>query len=148
MGDGMERACVFDIDLQRQLEPHMRKLKPLPSIYYPDFIAANQGERADNLIPPGTKQQDVEHLRADIRKFKADSQLDKVVVLWTANTERFTDVRSGLNTTADEVLASIARNEAEVSQSNGSPQNTLTPGVVELAGRRRHYLTPRCEFPA
>ena len=48
----MERAQVLDYDLQRQVAPHMALLgKPLPSIYYPDFIAANQEARADNLIP-------------------------------------------------------------------------------------------------
>jgi myo-inositol-1-phosphate synthase len=48
---------------------HQRhELKPLPSIYYPDFIAANQEERADNLIP-GTKASSahVEQIRKDIQ---------------------------------------------------------------------------------
>lgn len=74
---------------------------------------------------------------------------------WTANTERFTDVRDGLNMTADEVLKSIDRNEAEVSPSqifavasilegspyiNGSPQNTLVPGIVELAKKHGVFV--------
>ena len=29
----------------------MAVMKPLPSIYYPDFIAANQEDRADNVLP-------------------------------------------------------------------------------------------------
>ena len=43
-------------------------MKPLPSIYYPDFIAANQEERADNVIE-GTKASmaHVEQIRKDIR---------------------------------------------------------------------------------
>ena len=40
----------LDIDLQRQLRPHMEAMRPLPSIYAPDFIAANQEERADNVL--------------------------------------------------------------------------------------------------
>jgi myo-inositol-1-phosphate synthase len=51
-------------------------------------------------VPTGTKQQDLDRLRADIKKFKKDNDLTTVIVLWTANTERFTDVRPGLNTTA------------------------------------------------
>lgn len=31
----------------------------------------------------------MKQIRADIRDFKAANGLDKVVVLWTANTERF-----------------------------------------------------------
>ena len=41
---------VLDYDLQRQLVKHMQSLTPLPSIYDKSFIAANQADRADNLI--------------------------------------------------------------------------------------------------
>ena len=47
------------------------------------------------LLQPGSKQDHLERIRADIREFKAARGLDKVVVLWTANTERFTDVTPG-----------------------------------------------------
>ena len=40
-----------------------------------------------------------------------------MIVLWTANTERFCDVQDGLNDTAENLLNSIARNEEEVSPS-------------------------------
>jgi len=148
LADAMKRACVMDYDLQCQLHPLMRDLKPLPSIYYPDFIAANQSERANNQLKTGSKQSDLEHIRRDIANFKKTNQLDKVIVLWTANTERFTDVRAGLNSTADEIQESIRNDDDEISPSNifavaailegcpyinGSPQNTLVPGIVELA---------------
>jgi myo-inositol-1-phosphate synthase len=154
MADAMERACVLDTDLQRQLRPHMQGMVPLKSIYYPDFIAANQNERADHCLT-GTKADNLAAIRQDIREFKASNNLDKVIILWTANTERFSDVRSGLNTTADEILASINSNNFEVSPSqifavasilegcpyiNGSPQNTLVPGVVDLAHRHKVFI--------
>jgi myo-inositol-1-phosphate synthase len=91
LSDAMERACVFDYALQEKLKAKMSKLKPLPSIYYSDFIAANQEDRANNLIPKGTKQQDLEHIRNDIRTFKKAHNLERVIILWTANTERFVD---------------------------------------------------------
>ena len=155
IADAMQRAEVLDYDLQRQLKPLLTGLQPLPSIYYPDFIAANQSDRADNLIPHGDKQHDLEHIRNDIRQFKQHNKLDKVIVLWTANTERFTDVKDGLNMTADQLLQSIKANEDEVSPSqifavasilegapyiNGSPQNTIVPGVIELAKRHSVFV--------
>jgi len=69
LAEAMERAKVLDYDLQRQLIPYMKEIKPLPSIYYPEFIAANQADRANNLIT-GTKQQHLDRLRQDIRDFK------------------------------------------------------------------------------
>lgn len=94
LSEAMQRACVFDYALQEKLKSKMSEFKPLPSIYYPDFIAANQEDRADNLIPKGNKQQDLEHIRNDIRTFKAKNHLEKVIVLWTANTERYVDGKS------------------------------------------------------
>lgn len=157
LSDAMERACVLDYDLQRKLVPQMKELVPLPSIYYPDFIAANQEDRANNVIMggKGTKQEHLEHLRKDIRDFKAKNGLETVVILWTANTERYTDVKEGLNMTADEILNSIKTNQSEVSPSqifavasilegcpyiNGSPQNTLVPGILELAERHGVFV--------
>uniref|UniRef100_A0A2C9JKQ3 inositol-3-phosphate synthase n=1 Tax=Biomphalaria glabrata TaxID=6526 RepID=A0A2C9JKQ3_BIOGL len=154
LGDAMKRAMVLDYNLQTQLYPYMCKLKPRRSLYIPDYIAANQKDRADNLLT-GTKEEVVEQIREDIRDFKAKNNLDKVIVLWTANTERFSDVREGLNDTADNLLNSIKRGESEISPStlfavasilegvtyiNGSPQNTFVPGVIELAEKRRVYI--------
>jgi myo-inositol-1-phosphate synthase len=154
LGDAMRRAEVLDYDLQRQLYPLMNTMKPLPSIYYPDFIAANQSDRADNLIA-GTKSDHLAALRAHIRDFKAANKVDKVIVLWSANTERYSEIVAGVNDTADALLAAIARSEPEVSPStvfavaailegatyiNGSPQNTFVPGALELAARHNVYV--------
>jgi myo-inositol-1-phosphate synthase len=154
LGDAMKRAKVLDIDLQKKLYPHMKDIKPLPSVYFPDFIAANQGERADNTLA-GSKQEQMEQLCKDIQNFKKENGLDKVIVLWTANTERFASVEEGVNDTAESLLASIKRGEAEISAStvfavasilegctfiNGSPQNTFVPGVIELARRHKVFI--------
>ena len=150
LADAMSNSKVIDIDLQKSLRTHMKDLLPLPSIYYPDFIAANQGERANNVLSGDDKLEHMETIRKNIRDFKSSNGLDKVIVLWTANTERFSSVETGLNDTADNLLASIKSSKAEVSPStifavasilegcsylNGSPQNTFVPGVVELAER-------------
>lgn len=66
LADAMARARVFDIDLQKQLRPYMESMVPLPGIYDPDFIAANQGSRANNVIK-GTKKEQVEQIIKDIR---------------------------------------------------------------------------------
>ena len=66
LADAMARAKVFDIDLQKQLRPYMESMVPLPGIYDPDFIAANQEERANNVIK-GTKQEQVQQIIKDIK---------------------------------------------------------------------------------
>jgi len=150
----MRRADVFDADLQNKLWPYMEKIKPWPSVFDPDFIAANQQERADNIIQ-GNKQQCLDKLREDLQNIKKEFNLDKIIVMWSANTERFADVIHGVNDTADSLLASIKKNHSEVSPStlfavasilenctflNGSPQNTFVPGVIDLAQRLKVHI--------
>lgn len=63
-----DRAAVLEPTLKQMIRKEMALIKPLPSIYYPDFIAANQEDRADNLIE-GSKacNAHVEQIRKDIR---------------------------------------------------------------------------------
>ncbi|EFA77141.1 inositol-3-phosphate synthase [Heterostelium album PN500] len=147
LAEAMERAQVLEHDLQRQLVPHMKEIRPLPSIYFPDFIAANQKDRANNVLT-GTKKEQMEQIRRDIREFKESNKLDKVIVLWSANTERFSSILPGANDTWENLQQSIERGDDEISPStlfavacilentiyiNGSPQNTFVPGVLDLA---------------
>lgn len=76
-------------------------------------------------------------------------------MLWSANTERFSDIIPGVNDSADALLAAIAAGHSEVSPStlyavaamlegssfiNGSPQNTFVPGAIELAQRQNVFI--------
>jgi len=156
MSAAMDRAKVLEPALKSLVKKQMASIKPLPSIYYPDFIAANQEDRADNVIP-GSKasMEHVEHLRKDIRDFKSANGLDKVIVLWTANTERYADIVTGVNDTAANLMKAIESGNEEISPStvfavacilenapfiNGSPQNTFVPGCIELAEQHKAFI--------
>ncbi|ODQ80540.1 hypothetical protein BABINDRAFT_160811 [Babjeviella inositovora NRRL Y-12698] len=163
LADSMKRAKVLDVNLQQRLAPYMKEMRPMPSVYYPDFIAANQEERADNVLnvdaagqlTDKNKWADVERIRADIKQFKEANGLDKVIVLWTANTERYAEIIEGVNDTAENVLKAVKESHFEVSPSsvfaiacildnipyiNGSPQNTFVPGVLELAEQYGSFI--------
>lgn len=152
----MDRAQVLEPTLKNAVKKEMSSMVPLPSIYYPDFIAANQEDRADNVLE-GTKacNAHVEKIRQDIRDFKETNGLDKVIVMWTANTERYASIIPGVNDTADNLLKAIENGHDEVSPStvfavaciqegtpfiNGSPQNTFVPGAMELAEKHNAYI--------
>lgn len=87
--------------------------------------------------------------------FKAANNLDKVIVQWTANTERFSEVTEGVHDTADNLLKAIEDGHEEVSPStvfavacildkvpfiNGSPQNTFVPGAIQLAEKHGAFI--------
>lgn len=146
LAKAMNRAQVFDLELQNKLEPFMKEYKPMPSIYYPDFIAANQEDRADNLLPGDDKYAHLEAIRHDIASFKKEHNLNTVIVLWTANTERFSLEIEGINDTYENLVKAIKANHPEISPStifalaslqencvfiNGSPQNTFVKGIKD-----------------
>lgn len=104
----------------------------------PDFIAANQADRCDN-VRLGTNEELIEALRADIRAVKA--RTDKVILLWTANTEMYLlpeinaldDLEDRIKNNVPlpaSVLYCIAAIKEGIVYLNGSPQNTFHPAVV------------------
>jgi myo-inositol-1-phosphate synthase len=87
--------------------------------------------------------------------FKAANNLDKVIVQWTANTERYADIIEGVNDTAANLLEAIKNGHEEIAPStvfavasilekapfiNGSPQNTFVPGAIELADQHSAFI--------
>ena len=145
--DATRRSEVFDVALQDHLRPYLEPLVPMPSIYYPDFIASNQADRADNVVVGQHRKNDLSTLRCDISEFKRRHDLETVVVVWSANTEK--NSAASFDTEA-EVLAAIDANCPDVAPSllfataavlegcaflNTSPQNTLHPGLLAMARR-------------
>lgn len=155
LADAMRSAAVLDYDLQRQMIPHLAEMRPLPSVYYDGFIASNQSPRATSVLPGTDKRIHLDTIRTDIRDFKRQNNVDSVIVLWTATTERFCDIIPGVNDTADNLLAAINSSHDEVSPStifavasilegssyiNGSPQNTFVPGCIQLAEKEGVFI--------
>lgn len=71
----------------------------------------------------------LDQLRRDIRDFKETRQLETVIVIWTANTERFSELRDGLNDTADNLLGAIRANHSEVAPSTLYAVASILEGV-------------------
>lgn len=69
LAEAMDRAGVLEPSLKGMIRKEMAEMKPLPGIYYPDFIAANQEDRADNILD-GSKASmaHVKQLRKDIQQ--------------------------------------------------------------------------------
>lgn len=74
---------------------------------------------------------------------------------WTANTERYAELISGINDTAANLMKAIEAGHAEIAPStvfavasiledapfiNGSPQNTFVPGAIELATQHSAFI--------
>nr|XP_023028435.1 inositol-3-phosphate synthase-like [Leptinotarsa decemlineata] len=110
--------------------------------------------RADNILT-GTLQQQTDQIKKDIAEFKESSKVETVIVLWTANTECFSNVLEGVNDTAENLKSAIASNNPEIPPSvlfayasiamgctyiNGSPQNTFVPGLIDYAEKEGVFI--------
>lgn len=142
------RSRVLEPTLIEQLKDELSQIKPLPAVLNPDFIAANQADRCDN-VRTGTNQELIDSIRTDIKESK--SRNDKVIVLWTANTEMFLlpeipsleDLERRIKENEAlpaSVLYCVASILEGVTYLNGSPQNTFHPGVVELAKKHGSFI--------
>lgn len=159
LAEAMKRAKVLDVNLQQQLRPMMEKIKPRRGLFDLNFVAENQRERADNIIDPSlSKWQQVQKIMEDIKDFKRSKHLDKVIVLWTANTERFSELIEGVHDSAENLINCLKSNKPECSEIspstlyalasilcdctyiNGSPQNTFVPALIELAEQRNVFI--------
>ena len=84
--EAWKRAHVLEPDLINKLEEKLRQIVPMKAAFNPDFIAANQSDRVDNALT-GTNEEVITQIREDIKNWKERNE--KVIVLWTANTEMF-----------------------------------------------------------
>eukprot|EP00188_Purpureofilum_apyrenoidigerum_P002245 Plantae.Rhodophyta-Purpureofilum_apyrenoidigerum.ctg2375.p1 GENE.Plantae.Rhodophyta-Purpureofilum_apyrenoidigerum.ctg2375~~Plantae.Rhodophyta-Purpureofilum_apyrenoidigerum.ctg2375.p1 ORF type:complete len:533 (+),score=76.89 Plantae.Rhodophyta-Purpureofilum_apyrenoidigerum.ctg2375:169-1767(+) len=154
LADAMDDAQVIEPDLRQKLRPYLEKMIPCAAAYDPEFIAKNQAPRADNLIS-GSKQQQLDAIRNDIKNFKAAEGCGSIVVIWTGNSERYSREEKGVNDTSANLLKAIANDHSEVSPStlyavasilegcpyvNGSPQNTFVEGCIALAEEKGVFI--------
>ena len=77
----------------------------------------------------GSRQEQVDQIRRDIADFKTKSGVEKVIVLWTANTERFAEIKDGLNMTAEQLLDAIKENKTEIAPSTLFAVASILEGV-------------------
>ena len=152
----VKKAQVLPYHLQSQLHPYTKDVVPMRSVYYKDFIAANQEGRAKNILPGNHAcNAHLSSLRNDIRQFKQREKLEHVIVLWSANTERFMKLEKGVHDTDHNLLKAIREEHPEISPSlmfgvaavlegctflNGAPQNTLVPGLLQLAENNNTFV--------
>jgi len=148
MFEACKRAHVLEPTLVNSLQKDLEGIVPMPAVLNQEFIAANQSDRVDNVFT-GTNQQCIDKLRKDIQDAKA--RVDKVVVLWTANTEMFllpeikdiADLKDRIERNValpSSVLYCVACIEESILYLNGSPQNTFHPGIIAYAKEKGAFL--------
>ena len=137
------------LDRYEELEPvsdFLRSVQPMPAVFDTEYVKRIDGS---NTRVSSTKFVAVEALREDIRRFKAENDCDRLVMVWCASTEKFieeTDIHrdlesfigglydSDVNIAPSMVYAYAALLEG-VPFINGAPNLTADiPALEKLAG--------------
>jgi len=145
-------ADVLSAEHLKATKDELSAIKPMQSVFFPEFV---KRLRAEHTKTGGDKMELAEAVREDIRRFKADNDLDRCVAVWCGSTEVFrerTDVHSSLSKfeeglrrsdpaiSPSQVYAYACLRE-EVGFANGAPHLTVggVPALLDLA---RETQTP------
>lgn len=85
MVEACEAAKVLEGPLLEQLREPLSQIRPMPGAFDPAYVKRLNGTH----IKGGTRREWAEAIRADIRRFKEENQLERCVVVNCASTEAF-----------------------------------------------------------
>jgi len=148
--DCYEAACtagVLDRSLLDQVKPELEAIRPWPAVFDRRYVKRLDGP---NVKQGRTKRELAEQVVADIRRFKADHRLDRLVMIWCGSTEIF--LRPGpVHQTLAAFEEGLRRNDPDIAPSmvyayaalamgipyaNGAPNLSAdVPALEELAQR-------------
>jgi myo-inositol-1-phosphate synthase len=143
--DAALTAGVLEPSLLAQVKAEMEAIKPWPAVFDRQYVKRLDGP---NVKKGANKMELAEQVRADIRRFKQDNHLDRLVMIWCGSTEIFmveTEAHqsieafekalltSDVNIPSSMVYAYAALKEG-IPYANGAPNLTVDiPALMELA---------------
>src|SRR6266576_1922043 len=145
-------AGVIEPALLEQVRPELEKLRPWPAVFDQRYVKRLDGPN----VKKGRNKKDLaEQVVDDIRRFKSDHKLDRMVMVWAGSTEIFaTEAPAHADTPAFEraleandpaipssmVYAYAAIREG-IPYANAAPNLSADiPALVDLAARTRSPL--------
>jgi len=138
-------AGVLEPSLLTQIKPELEAIKPMSAVFDRHYVKRLDGP---NVKTGANKMELAEQVRADIRRFKQENMLDRLVMIWCGSTEIFmveTEAhqsieafekalqRSDVSIPSSMVYAYAALKEG-IPYANGAPNLTVDiPALMELA---------------
>ena len=138
-------AKVLEPHHLEAVRPELEALRPMKAAFYPEYVRRLHGT---HIKTEPTKADMVEALREDIRRFKSEKAVDRLVAVWCGSTETYIEP-SPVHATISSFEQGLARNDPAITGSmlyawaclkegvpyaNGAPNLALDfPAAVELA---------------
>ena len=147
--DAAIKAGVLDKSLVDELKEPLQALKPMPAVFSRKYVKNLNGK---HLKRGKTKKDLAEQLIQDIKKFKKESGVKRLVMVWCGSTEVFikptavhqsiTSFEKGLKDNHKEIAPSMiyayAAIQCGVPYANGAPNLSAdVPALTELAKKKK-----------
>ncbi len=146
-------AGVLEPSLLTQIKPELEAIKPMSAVFDRHYVKRLDGP---NVKTGANKMELAEQVRADIRRFKQENMLDRLVMIWCGSTEIFMVEneahqsieafekalqRSDVSIPSSMVYAYAALKEG-IPYANGAPNLTVDiPALMELAQQNGSPVT-------
>jgi myo-inositol-1-phosphate synthase len=146
--EAAKTAGVLESGLLAQLREPLMAIRPMPAVFERRYVSRLDGP---NVKKGRGKRDLIEQLRADIRNFKRERKVERLVVAWCGSTEAFmeqTEAHQSLQALeraidADDAAISPSMMYAYAAVSEGVPYinaapnlSVDAPALVELANER------------
>jgi myo-inositol-1-phosphate synthase len=142
-------AGVLEASLLDQIKPELESIKPMTAVFDQRYVKRLDGPN----VKKGKNKRDLaEQLRADIRAFKKDNNLDRLVMVWCGSTEVFMK-ESAAHQSVDAFEKALEANDPSIPSSmvytyaalmedvpfaNGAPNLSVdVPAMMSLAQQNR-----------
>ncbi len=150
--NAFEAACKAGVLQAKDLLPlkaELEAIRPMPAVFDQNWVRRLDGP---NVKQGETKMDLARQLMEDMQRFKAENQLDRLVVVWCASTEVYEEPQAvhmsleafeqGLRNSDPAIAPSQIYAYAALKQGipfdNGAPNLTVDiPAMVELANQQR-----------
>jgi len=134
------RAGVLEKELLNKLEPELRKLKPTKAVFSSDYVKKLHGTHVKQAA---NKFEYALMLMDDMKRFKAEKNLDRLVMAWAASTEIYME-HHPVHETLESLEEAMRNNHPSISPSMIYAYAALSLGIPFINGAPNHTL----ELPA
>ncbi len=129
-----ESAINAEVLKEKDINPvreELEAIKPLTAAFDHNYAKRLEGDN----VKKGTRWELIEQLREDIRNFKAEKNLNRVVVLWAASTEVYVPVDEKTHYTLEALEAAMKADDREhIAPSMCYAYAALTEGAPFIMG--------------
>ena len=87
------KAGVIDVSLLDQIKPELSSIKPMKAVFEKKFVKKLDGTYIKSA--KGHRKR-IEALRQDIRNFKKENEVDRVVMIWCGSTEVYQESKDSI----------------------------------------------------